>query len=294
MIAANLPDVDGVVYFFGDRVDALAFRRGWTHGILAMAVLPVVMAGIVLVFDRLVRRRFRPERPAARWGPLLVLSALGVLSHPLLDFLNTYGVRFLAPFSWQWFYGDALYIADPWVWTALSVGVFLSIRRARRALPNPEKPARVALLVTAAYVASMMLSGVVGRVAANWSVAGSQRRMVGPVRITPFRRQLVLEFGDEYRHGSVEFLPRPAVEVARDVDPKGADDSFARAAAATETGRKFLSWARFPMFRVEREADGGARVELLDARYPSFYGSWPSTVVRLPPQRAGDGAAGTR
>ena len=217
-----------------------------------------------------------------------------MLSHPLLDFLNTYGVRFLAPFSWEWFYGDALFIVDPWVWIALSAGVFLSLRRARRASPNPERPARVALLLTAAYAVSMMLSGVVGRVAAARSVAGSERRMVGPVPLNPFRRQLVLDFGDAYRYGSVEFLPRPGVEVSREVDPKGADDPLARAAAATERGRKFLSWSRFPIFRVEREADGGARVELQDARYPPFHGSWASTVIRLPAGRAGDGAAGTR
>ena len=89
------------------------------------------------------------------------------------------------------------------------------------ASPNPERPARVALLLTAAYAVSMMLSGVVGRVAAARSVAGSERRMVGPVPLNPFRRQLVLDFGDAYRYGSVEFLPRPAVEVARGDDSEG-------------------------------------------------------------------------
>jgi inner membrane protein len=288
MLGANLPDVDSLVYVFGDGVDALAFRRGWTHGILAMTVLPFVLAGAMLAFDRLVRLRLRPERPAARWEPLLLLSALGVLSHPLLDFLNTYGVRFLAPFSWEWFYGDALFIVDPWVWIALAVGVFLSRRRARRKSPNPERPARIALLLTAAYAVSMMLSGVVGRLAADWSrsAAGSERRMVGPVPLNPFRRQLVLDFGDAYRYGSVEFLPRPAIEVAREVDPKGADDPLAREAAATDRGRKFLSWSRFPIFRVDREADGGARVELQDARYPPFHGSWASTVIVLPASKS--------
>lgn len=294
MIGANLPDVDAFAYVFASDLDALSFRRGWTHGILAMAVLPAVLAGAMLAFDRLVRRRLRPERPAARWGPLLALSALGVLSHPLLDFLNTYGVRLLAPFSWRWFYGDALFIIDPWAWITLAVGVFLSLRRAWRALPNPEKPARVALLVAGAYAASMMLSGVVGRIAAARIVAGSERRMVGPVWLNPFRRQLLLDFGNEYRYGSVEFLPRPAVEVARGSVPKGADDPLARAAAGTVQGRKFLSWARFPIYRVERAADGGARVELQDARYPAPYGSWASTVILLPVPRAGDAAAGTR
>jgi inner membrane protein len=287
MVGANLPDVDGLIYVFGNGgVDALAFRRGWTHGILAMAVLPFLLAGLMLAFDRFVRRRLRPERPPALWKPLLILSAITVLSHPLLDFLNTYGVRFLAPFSWKWFYGDALFIIDPWVWIALAVGIFLSSRRRRRASPDPERPARIALVLTAVYVVSMIFSGVVGRFAVNRSVPGSERRMVGPQPLNPLRRQLVLDFGETYRYGSVEFRPWPRTEVARGDDPKGADDPVAKAAAATDPGRKFLSWSRFPIYRVERETDGGARVEIADARYPPFHGSWASTVIVLPPSQA--------
>ena len=43
LIAANLPDVD-VLSYLRDPLFALTFRRGWTHGILAMAVLPVMLA----------------------------------------------------------------------------------------------------------------------------------------------------------------------------------------------------------------------------------------------------------
>jgi inner membrane protein len=284
IVGANLPDVDGLIYVFGDGgVDALAFRRGWTHGILAMAVWPFVLAGVMLAFDRYVRRGSarRRDRPPTLWKPLFLLSAITVLSHPLLDFLNTYGVRFLAPFSWEWFYGDALFIIDPWVWIALAVGIYLSSRRRRCDLPNPERPARTALLLTAAYAVAMILSGVVGRIAADRSVPGSQRRMVGPMPLNPLQRQLVLDFGETYRYGSVAFRPLPRTEVSGE-DPKGADDSLAREAAATDQGRKFLSWSRFPIYRVDRAADGSARVELADARYPPFHGSWASTVIVLP------------
>ena len=37
----------------------------------------------------------------------------------MLDWLNTYGVRLLMPFDGRWFYGDALFIVDPWVWLLL-------------------------------------------------------------------------------------------------------------------------------------------------------------------------------
>jgi inner membrane protein len=42
VIGANLPDIDAATYFLGGDL-ALGFRRGWTHGVLAMAVLPLVL-----------------------------------------------------------------------------------------------------------------------------------------------------------------------------------------------------------------------------------------------------------
>ena len=66
-----------------------------------------------------------PERAPARAGPLLALAALAVLTHPTLDWLNNYGMRWLMPFDGRWSYGDALFIVDPWVWLALGGVLFL-------------------------------------------------------------------------------------------------------------------------------------------------------------------------
>lgn len=132
VIGANLPDADVVCYFVGSDF-ALAHRRGWTHGVLAMAVLPVVLALLMLAVSRLRRRR-EGLPPSKRLRPLLLLAAIGVWSHPLLDWLNTYGVRFLAPFDWTWFYGDSVYIVDPWIWLLLGGGLFLGLSRSTGAV----------------------------------------------------------------------------------------------------------------------------------------------------------------
>ena len=114
ILGANAPDLDAVTMFI-DRDLSLGFRRGWTHGVLALAVLPVLLTGLVCLADRL-SARIRGRPPRARPGPLLALAYVAVASHPVLDWLNTYGVRFLMPFDGRWFYGDALFISDPWVW----------------------------------------------------------------------------------------------------------------------------------------------------------------------------------
>ena len=124
ILGANAPDIDAVTMFI-DRDLSLWFRRGWTHGVLAMIVLPLALTLLLLLVDKLIAR-LRGREPSARAAPLLGLSALAVISHPLLDWLNTYGVRLLMPFDGTWFYGDALFIIDPWIWLLLGTSVVLA------------------------------------------------------------------------------------------------------------------------------------------------------------------------
>ena len=126
VIGANAPDIDVLASFAGSYA-ALALRRGWTHGVLAIVVLPFVVTGLLLLWDRM--RPGRAERAPARAGPLLALAALAVLTHPTLDWLNNYGMRWLMPFDGRWSYGDALFIVDPWIWLALGGVLFLGSSR---------------------------------------------------------------------------------------------------------------------------------------------------------------------
>ena len=129
IFGANAPDVDFLTTFVS-RDLALGFRRGWTHGVLAVVVLPFVVTAALLLLDRAIAR-WRGREPRARAGPLLGLSAVAVASHPVLDWLNTYGVRLLMPFDGAWFYGDALFVVDPWVWLLLGASVVLARGRSR-------------------------------------------------------------------------------------------------------------------------------------------------------------------
>ncbi|MFP2927599.1 metal-dependent hydrolase [Pyxidicoccus sp. 3LG] len=133
VIGANIPDVDAVFAFAGSDA-SLYWRRGWTHGVLALSLWPFVLTGLMLLWDRYVRRRRHPDLPPARFGPLLVCAVLSVLSHPTLDWLNTYGVRLLMPFDGTWFYGDTLFIIDPWVWLLAGASVVMADAKTRRSI----------------------------------------------------------------------------------------------------------------------------------------------------------------
>jgi inner membrane protein len=120
--AANVPDLDVVAYVNGTYA-ALAARRGITHGPLAMLLLPLVVTAVILLFDRFWRRRRDPAAVPTRPLAVAGLAFVGVLTHSPLDWMNTYGIRLLMPFSERWFYGDALFIIDPWLWLLLALPV---------------------------------------------------------------------------------------------------------------------------------------------------------------------------
>lgn len=291
LLGANLPDVDAVTYVFADAPTSFEFRRGWTHGALAMAVLPLALAGAMTAWDRLVRRRRHPEKAAASFPALLLLASVSVLSHPLLDFLNTYGVRFLYPFSKRWFYGDALFIVDPWVWVALAVGMGWSAVRRLRRHARPETPARIALGATAAYVGVMLLSSAAGRglVVREAAAAGLSpgRAIVSPEALDPLRRTVSLEVPGGYRLGKLRWSARSTLTLtlAPEFIARNDRNPWAVAASGTRDGRKFLVWARFPYFVVRPEGEG-ALVAIHDARYPGEFGSWAFVAVRLPADAA--------
>jgi inner membrane protein len=280
LIGANLPDLDALGYL-RDPLFALSVRRGWTHGVLAMLVLPVLLAALMLGWERLIRHR-RDER-ADPMG-LLTVAAVAVLSHPLLDLLNTYGVRLLMPFSGRWFHGDALFIVDPWLWLLFGMGTGLAIRRRRRGAAAEEsaRPARGALAIACGYIALMLLSNVVGRgivrsEVARAGVAPVGDLMLAPVPVNPLRRSVVLVTRGGYRRGTFRWMASPHLTLDPALVPTGLDAPPAKAAAASPEGAAFLGWSRFPAAVIPPGRPSVVR--LYDLRYAGPEGGWASVDV---------------
>ena len=61
-IASNLPDIDVLAFTTG--IPAVALRRGWTHGVLAQAVLPIAFAGVMWMVARSTHSAPRIPHPA--------------------------------------------------------------------------------------------------------------------------------------------------------------------------------------------------------------------------------------
>lgn len=122
--AAEFPDADlvysGPMVAMG-KLGYLLHHRGHTHTV----VWALVSAGVLWWITRWwwqrgLKGRERADASSAivsRVGAraLLMLALAGTLSHLLLDFTNSYGVHPFWPLDNRWFYGDAVFIVEPWL-----------------------------------------------------------------------------------------------------------------------------------------------------------------------------------
>lgn len=272
VIAANIPDIDATCTVYGTQ--ALAMRRGLTHGPLAMIVLPVLLWAAMLAFDRWqTRRGTRPEGRIpvdSRW--LLALAFIGCFSHPALDWMNSYGVRLLAPFSQRWFYGDTLFIIDVWIWSALALGIAVSRRREKSGRSDWARPAIWALVALLAYIGVNRAITVQieqrarTNIVANLGIVPDQV-VANPVPVLFWQRDVLWQTGDRVGWGDGTDNDPGILGTGQLVRPSNRGNPFvAEAGADDRDAAAFLFWSRMPYADIQATPDGH-RVILHDARF---------------------------
>lgn len=264
IIGANLPDVDVTCFLWLEGTGNLGFRRGITHGPIAWVLLPLVLAGLLYGWDRWqAKRGKRPDgRLPVHFGWLFALSFIGCLTHPALDWMNSYGIRLLEPFSHRWFYGDVLFIIDLWLWLLLGISTWFSLRREKRG-GEWRQPARAALAVALAYIG--VNAFITWRAENAVQPVEGQVVIASPVPLAFWQRQMIVGGNGRYTVGG---------ERVGDFDLTDADKPDI--AAAVPMAAPFLFWSRTPFVHV---ADDG-RYLLRDARFTGREGG--SFTVELP------------
>ena len=271
ILGANMPDVD--VFFGWVPWAPLAIHRGWTHSLVGgVLLMPPLLAGLLWLLDRWQARRGTEFTSglAMRFGWLLALSYIGALSHPLLDWQNSYAIQLFSPFSNQWFHNDALFIIDPWIWAVMALAIWLSRRLDRKRSGASGRPAIAALGVLVAYIA------------AN-SALSAQAKAV-PVELAPDARpDVVVATPEPLRFWRREVIWRQMGLIARGTfdplhsldrladqwppAPDGMADPIARDGMdSSRAVVAFMRWSILPMAQVER-GRCTARVHYEDARF---------------------------
>ncbi len=130
VIAANIPDGDVVTLPVG-RWFYLEHHRGITHSVVGALALALILPIVFLLVDKLIAY-IRKRPPSVKLRGLIVASLLVTATHPFMDWTNNYGVRPLLPWSSKWFYGDFVFIIDPFLWLTLAGGVFLVTSKSKK------------------------------------------------------------------------------------------------------------------------------------------------------------------
>jgi inner membrane protein len=150
VLAANAPDLDlFYTWITPAPLGYLLHHRGHSHTLAGLIVLAVVLTGAFW------RWRNVQELDVDGKRALLLVIVLGLISHLLLDAFNNYGVHPFYPLNSRWYYGDAVFIFEPWLWLLFGVAAAWNARnRVERA---------VFVSIAAVLPALAVLTGIVPR-----------------------------------------------------------------------------------------------------------------------------------
>jgi len=264
VVASNLPDIDIVTQAFG-TANYLDFHRGITHSFVGAPILALLLAAVVYKVSA------RRNRNASHFRKLFWIGLIAISTHLALDWANTYGVRPFLPFEGSWYYGDTLFIIDPFLDSILLVGVILGSRHAGK----HKKAAILTFALGFAYLIGMLTlrqiaTGQLGTYLGQRR--GITKLAVAPQFMQPFRWTGLIETPADVSSLAINLLTGSISQ--QDRMPKEVDSPVTRAAQATRTGAIFLNFARFPVTRVTTTAEG-YRVYLIDFR---FFRNSPQTA----------------
>jgi inner membrane protein len=256
VIAANIPDVD-IVSWAGGTLTYIEYHRGIAHSLIAAPIWALVL---ILLFR------------SRNWLSYLA-CLVGVFSHLLLDWTNTYGIRMLLPFSSRWLHLDITDVVDPWIWLVFFLAVaapalagLVSSEIGAKSSGAKKGWAWVALAFLLAYEGGRFaiherVLGVMGARLYNGKQAS--RLSAIPNRWSPLQWRGVAE-GDGY----VVNVP---VDLNTEFDPSDGRIDYAsppnEAALKTRPFEVFSRFNQLPFWKVEKLADGTTEEQLIDLRF---------------------------
>lgn len=207
-LLGTLPDLD-VVIDYGDAVANMTYHRGFSHSLLVLGILSVVLAWLV--------RRFRPH-PDYSALRLWFCIWLILTTHVLLDAFTTYGTQLFWPLTTPPVAISSIFIIDPLYTLPLLLAVLLGL------LVGLKRRFGLRLQYVALGLSSLyLLSTLAGKQMADQRLQQALARADIQPQVTfssptPFNTLLwrvVAVDGDDYYEGLVGWLDRRPLRLER-------------------------------------------------------------------------------
>lgn len=288
LVGAMLPDAD--MFFLNGKLEYLRGHRGWSHTLLLLPVFALALAVLAKLLYRYARHA--PVRVLA------LFAAVGIATHILFDWITSFGIMFLIPFTRRRFALDWVFILDPY-FTGIGSVALLTTTIFR---PKGRFLSLLGVIVLALYVAFCAI--LHGRALEVWKRMDAPppgaRVGVLPQFLSPFRWLGVTERANEIHVSFFDIgpfargkeSPRPPQRFSEilsslsDYYPpperarieryaKPAPSPALATAEALPEVQSYLAFARFPLATVRAERDGSSSVSFQDMRFlPWFTGPW--------------------
>lgn len=268
LLSANIPDVD-VVSLGKSQFAYLEVHRGPTH---SLAAVPFLALACVLVVAAIYRQRLP-------WLRAWFVCCVGVLSHLLLDWTNSYGIRLLIPFSAQWFHLDinaltdgailvALCLVVVWPWLADLISG--EIGEAKKSTGQGIAIAVLCFCSGFEVCRYYLHQRAVAQLEARLHSSEPPIQVAAlPTAINPFLWRGIAVTGTTFLQFTVNTLGPPNIEGSPPVFRVPMSESLANARRTPQFGY-FSYFARFPVWSVQPitlKQGTGKRIELTDLRF---------------------------
>ncbi|HZQ56170.1 MAG TPA: metal-dependent hydrolase [Bryobacteraceae bacterium] len=267
ILSANAPDID-IIGLRNGPLHYLEVHRGYTHSLLCLPL----MALLALLVTAAICRQKLP------WIRAWLLCCLGVASHLLLDWTNSYGVRLGLPFSSRWFHLDLNALSDVWILCVLVLAALWPsfVNLVSREIGDRHSTGRGSAIFALVF---FLLFDLTRGVLHNRAYAQLNARLYDgttplqlaalPDSLSPLHWTGIVETGRSYLRMPVHCF-QPIDERQAKVFYKPAIGPGLKDAARTPPFLYFQYFARFPVWSEEPfmlDDEQGKRIDLSDLRF---------------------------
>lgn len=127
-LASNFPDLDLIfVKLLPKPLGYLLHHRGHTHTLLFLIPQALLILLALWLLWPAARRLFSSSS-RTRLGVAITVP-LGLCLHLGMDAFNSYGIHPFYPLNPDWFYGDMVFIVEPFFWIAFGLPLLATINR---------------------------------------------------------------------------------------------------------------------------------------------------------------------
>ncbi len=255
IVAANIPDIDFLLQFFGDRIFYMEQHRALSHSFIFAPFFAAFIAYILKLSVKGIDFRLA-----------FTYTFIGIIIHIFFDLITSFGTMIFYPITDARYTLDLIFIIDPWLTGSLIVFLILG----RKFKLHRKKIIWGAIAFVLVYFVLAFVNREIVRSNADdfFSDHGIEynRMIVLPQPLAITNWMVAVETDDAayqiFTHtfespGDYSLLDYPLME----------PNQFIRAAKYTDEVEFFKWFARMPVYEYYTDADGDHIVEYYDLQF---------------------------